>query len=77
VDAAGGSLREVLAVAGAPIEVWGDAVVTNRAALASSLDDVIDRLTALRALFAEEQALRERMRDLFAHGRACRERLRG
>lgn len=71
LDAAGGSLRELLRVAGAPFDTWGDTLATNRAAIDEALADLIARLGEIR-LHLEE---RERMRDLFARGRACKERL--
>jgi len=73
VDAAGASLRSILGVAGAPFEVWGDTVQSNRAAIAVALQDVISRLRAL----SEQLDDRERVRELFASGRALRERLHG
>lgn len=76
LDAGGGSLRDLLVVAGAPIDVWGDTLVTNAPALRDALDDVIARLVEVRGSLDDDKALRERMRDLFARGRACRERLR-
>jgi prephenate dehydrogenase len=74
LDAAGGSLREMLQVAGASFDVWGDTLQTNQVAVTAALDDVIARLQALRD---GGLADRERLRDLFARGRACRERLHG
>jgi prephenate dehydrogenase len=73
VDAAGASLRDILRVAGAPFDVWGDTVQTNRAAIAAALDDVIERLRGLSGQLGE----RDRVRELFASGRALRERLHG
>jgi prephenate dehydrogenase len=73
VDAAGASLRDILRVAGAPIDVWGDTVQTNRAAIAAALDDVIVRLRGI----ADDLGDRDRVRELFASGRALRERLHG
>ena len=76
-DAAGGSLRDILKVAGAPIEVWGDTISTNRVAIGAALDDVIARLTTLRRDLDSPQLDNERLKVLFAHGRALRERLHG
>lgn len=73
LDAAGGSLRDVLKVAGAPFETWGDTLATNAEAVRHALDDLRVRLAAI----AESLDDRDRMRDLFARGRACRERLAG
>ncbi len=73
LDAAGGSLRDVLKVAGAPFETWGDTLVTNAEAVRGALDDLRERLRVL----AESLEDRDRMRDLFARGRACRERIAG
>jgi prephenate dehydrogenase len=73
VDAAGASLRDILRVAGAPIDVWGDTVQTNRAAIVAALDDVIGRLRGI----SDDLADRDRVRELFASGRALRERLHG
>jgi prephenate dehydrogenase len=72
LDAAGGSLREVLGVAGAPFDVWGDTITTNRRAIDDALEEIIGRLEDVRARLGE----RNRMRDLFARGRACRGRVR-
>lgn len=71
LDAAGGSLRELLRIAGAPFDTWGDTLATNRAAIDEALLELIERLERLRLSLDE----RDRMRDLFARGRACRERL--
>lgn len=71
LDAAGGSLRDLLRVAGAPFDTWGDTIATNRPALDEALGDLIARLSEIRSLLEQ----RERMRDLFARGRACKERL--
>ncbi len=73
VDAAGASLREILRVAGAPIDVWGDTLQTNRTAIVAALDDVIGRLRGI----SDDLADRDRVRELFASGRALRERLHG
>jgi len=70
-DAAGGSLRDVMKVAGAPIDVWGDTVSTNAEAIGDALDDLMARLQTLRAHLHDK----ERVRELFAHGRALKERL--
>jgi prephenate dehydrogenase len=82
LDAAGGSLRDMLKVAGAPFETWGDTLATNAPAVRAALRDLGERLTDIaRALDepsgSEDGAGRERMRDLFARGRACKERLHG
>jgi prephenate dehydrogenase len=77
VDAAGGSLRDILKVAGAPIDVWGDTVSTNRVAIGDALDDFIARLTTLRHDLDPSHPDNERLKELFAHGRALRERLHG
>jgi prephenate dehydrogenase len=71
LDAAGGSLRDLLRVAGAPFDVWGDTLATNREAIDEALGRYIERLEEIRGALGE----RERVRDLFARGRACRERL--
>ncbi len=73
LDAAGGSLRDVLKVAGAPFETWGDTLATNAEAVRGALTDLCARLGAIAASLED----RERMRDLFARGRACRERVAG
>ncbi|OGQ09087.1 MAG: hypothetical protein A2138_12730 [Deltaproteobacteria bacterium RBG_16_71_12] len=73
LDAAGGSLKDVLKVAGAPFETWGDTLATNAEAVKAALDDLCSRLGAIASSLED----RERMRDLFARGRACRERLAG
>jgi prephenate dehydrogenase len=73
LDAAGGSLREILKVAGAPFEVWWDNLTTNRPAVESALDELAERIQDLRGSLDD----RERVRSLFVQGRACRERLRG
>jgi prephenate dehydrogenase len=72
LEAAGGSLRDILKVAGAPFETWGDTLSTNHQAIGHALDDMVRRLTQLR----QQLDNKERMRDLFARGRACRERIR-
>jgi prephenate dehydrogenase len=73
LEAAGGSLREMLRVAGAPFDVWGDTLQTNQPSIVAALDDVVRRLQALSGELND----RERMRELFACGRALRERLHG
>lgn len=73
IDAAGGSLRDVLKVAGAPFETWGDTLATNAEAVRAALDDLRVRLGDIASSIEDK----ERMRDLFARGRACRERLAG
>ncbi len=70
-DAAGGSLKDIMKVAGAPIDVWGDTVSTNAEAIGDALDDMTARLQTLRAHLHDK----ERVRELFAHGRALKERL--
>lgn len=71
LDAAGGSLREVLRIAGAAFDTWGDTLATNRTAVKEALAELIGRLEALRNALDD----RDRLRDLFARGRALRERL--
>lgn len=71
LDAAGGSLRDLLRVAGAPIDTWGDTLATNQPAIEEALGELIARLSELKSQLKD----RERMRDLFARGRACKERL--
>jgi prephenate dehydrogenase len=71
LDAAGGSLRDVLHVAGAPFESWGDTLATNAVAIQAALADLRRRLDEIGAQIGD----RDRMRDLFARGRACKERL--
>ena len=73
LHAAGGSLRDLLVVAGAPFESWGDTIQTNQVAIGTALDDLISRLTAIRAALDDK----DRLRDLFAHGRAVKERSNG
>lgn len=73
LDAAGGSLRDVLKVAGAPFETWGDTLATNAEAVRQAIGDLRERLGHLANALED----RDRMRDLFARGRACRERLAG
>jgi prephenate dehydrogenase len=73
LDAAGAALRDILHVAGAPYDVWGDTVETNQAAIVAALDDILERLHGLRDHLTE----RDRIRELFATGRALRERLHG
>ncbi|MBI1946449.1 MAG: prephenate dehydrogenase/arogenate dehydrogenase family protein [Deltaproteobacteria bacterium] len=73
LDAAGGSLKDVLKVAGAPFETWGDTLATNAEAVRAALDDLRARLGDIASSLEDK----ERMRDLFARGRACRERLVG
>lgn len=73
LDAAGGSLRDVLKVAGAPFETWGDTLATNAEAVRLAIEDLRERLGDISASLED----RDRMRDLFARGRACRERLAG
>lgn len=76
LDAAGGSLRDVLQVAGAPFETWGDTLVTNAPAIKLALGDYIKRLQEIHGALDDEHAV-ARLRDLFARGRACKERLHG
>lgn len=73
LDAAGGSLRDVLKVAGAPFETWGDTLATNAEAVRAAIGDLRERLRVI----ADALDDRDRMRDLFARGRACRERIVG
>lgn len=72
MEAAGGSLRDILKVAGAPHEVWTDSIQTNRAAVSSALRDFSRRLDEL----ADSLDDKRRLRNLFARGRAGRERTR-
>lgn len=72
-DAAGGSLRDTLKVAGAPFDVWGDTISTNRVAIKDALQDVVARLQEVSLALDDK----DRLRELFAHGRALRERLNG
>ncbi len=71
LDAAGGSLRDLLRVAGAPFDTWGDTLATNQPAIDEALGELIERLSSIQAQLKD----RERLRDLFARGRACKERL--
>lgn len=71
LDAAGGSLRQILQVAGAPFETWGDTLTTNQAAVKDALHELIERLQAIASSLDDK----DRLRDLFARGRACRERV--
>lgn len=71
LDAAGGSLKQILQVAGAPFDTWGDTLSTNQAAIRDAMRELIDRLEAIASSLDDK----ERLRDLFARGRACRERL--
>ena len=73
LDAAGGTLRKVLEVAGAPFDVWGDTLSTNQKAILQSMRHISSKISIL----ADEMEDPDRLRDLFARGRACRERLRG
>jgi prephenate dehydrogenase len=72
-DAAGGSLRDMLKVAGAPFDVWGDTISTNRVAIRDALDDLVTRLRDVQGALDDK----DRLRELFAHGRALRERVHG
>ncbi len=71
LDSAGGSLRLLLQIAGAPVETWQDTLRTNQAAVRESLRRFADHLLAL----SDELDDKERVKQLFAKGRACRERL--
>lgn len=71
MDAAGGSLRDLLRVAGAPFSTWGDTLATNQPAVTEALSELIDRLSRLKDQLHD----RDRIRDLFARGRACKERV--
>jgi prephenate dehydrogenase len=73
LHAAGGSLKQLLAVAGASFDVWQDTLATNDEAVHDALLEMSARLSSLASQLQDP----ERMRDLFAHGRACRERLHG
>jgi prephenate dehydrogenase len=77
LDAAGGSLKDVLAVAGAPFETWGDTLATNTVAVKSALADLRARLLEIEDALDDKDASLARLRDLFARGRACKERLHG
>jgi len=72
-DAAGGSLKDMLKVAGAPFDVWGDTISTNRVAIRDALDDLVTRLRDVQDALDDK----DRLRELFAHGRALRERVHG
>jgi prephenate dehydrogenase len=72
-DAAGGSLKDMLKVAGAPFEVWSDTISTNRAAIHDALDELVSRLRTVQGSLDDK----DRLRELFAHGRALRERVHG
>jgi len=72
LDAAGGSLKEMLRVAGASFDVWKDTLQTN----APSVEEALRRLGQKLTSLADELDDTDRLRDLFARGRACRERLR-
>ncbi|MFZ9887824.1 MAG: prephenate dehydrogenase [Myxococcota bacterium] len=71
MDAAGGSLRDLLRVAGAPFNTWGDTLATNQTAVTEALGELIERLSRLKDQLHD----RDRLRDLFARGRACKERV--
>lgn len=71
LDAAGGSLRDVLQVAGAPFDVWGDTLSTNAVAIRVALEELIARLQGISSSLEDK----DRMRDLFARGHAVRERV--
>lgn len=73
LDAAGGTLHNVLRVAGAPFNVWGDTLKTNQDAILESMKRFSEKLSTL----AEELEDPSRLKDLFGRGRICRERLRG
>ena len=73
LDAAGGTLHNVLRVAGAPFNVWGDTLKTNQEAILESMKRFNEKLSTL----ADELEDPSRLKELFGRGRICRERLRG
>lgn len=73
LEAAGGSLRDLLLIAGAPAETWVDTLGTNQSAVKS----VLLRLSTRLAEIADDLDDKDRVRALFGRGRACRERVRG
>lgn len=73
LEAAGGSLRDLLLIAGAPADTWADTLSTNQVAVRA----VLTRLSARLLQLADELDDKERVKTLFGRGRACRERVRG
>jgi prephenate dehydrogenase len=73
LEAAGGTLHNVLGVAGAPFNIWGDTLRTNQPAVLDSMRQFSAKLAQL----ADDLEDADRLRDLFARGRECRERMRG
>jgi prephenate dehydrogenase len=72
LESAGGSLRDLLLIAGAPAETWADTLSTNQVAVRA----VLTRLSARLMQLADELDDKERVKVLFGRGRACRERVR-
>lgn len=71
IEAAGGSLRQLSQIAGAPLATWKDTLRTNAPAVAASLRSFAKKLDAVAGQLDDE----ERLDTLFTRGRACRERL--
>jgi prephenate dehydrogenase len=71
IEAAGGSLRQLSQIAGAPVSTWKDTLGTNASAVAASLKHFATKLEQIADQLDDE----ERLNTLFARGRACRERL--
>jgi prephenate dehydrogenase len=71
IEAAGGSLRQLSQIAGAPVNTWKDTLRTNAPAVAASLKRFASKLEQVADQLDDE----ERLNELFNRGRACRERL--
>jgi prephenate dehydrogenase len=72
LESAGGSLRDLLLIAGAPAETWADTLFTNQ----DAVRDVLTRLSSRLLQLADGLDDKERIKTLFGRGRACRERVR-
>ena len=75
LEATGGSLREILRVAGAPHEIWQDTLSTNGLRAAEGLRDFAARALDLADALVAPELDHQRLSDLFARGRACRDHL--
>lgn len=71
-NAAGGSLREVLQVAGANHDVWRETLSTNRTAAAAALRDIAFRADALAHTLDQPDLDHSRLIKLFERGRECK-----
>lgn len=71
-DAAGGSLREALQVAGANHDVWRETLSTNRTAAAAALRDIAFRADALAHVLDQRELDHARLIKLFERGRECK-----